>query len=748
LKNPVGNLSFIASYLALYKKFSGNHRAISKGVSLSLLLVFLACFSVIITIPLELNAQLALGLSSLVMALVLRKMSWGRLEVIVMIALSIAASLRYMYWRLTETVGFDTVLSSFFGWGLVFAELYTLCILLLGYVQTALPLERKVAILPDDVDQWPTVDIFIPTYNEPLSIVQTTVFAAQGLDWPASKFKIYLLDDGRRPEFKEFCDAAGVEYLSRENNLHYKAGNLNSALLKTSAEYVAIFDCDHIPTRSFLQITMGSFFQDPKLAMMQTPHFFYSPDPFERNLNTFRKIPNEGDLFYGLVQDGNDLWNASFFCGSCAVIRREPLLEVGGIAIETVTEDAHTALKLSRLGYNTGYLGIPVSAGLATESLSGHINQRIRWARGMAQIFRVDNPLLGPGLSLGQRLCYLNAMLHFFYGLPRLVFLTAPMAFLFFNAEVFHASALMVLVYALPHIFLSNITNSKIQKKFRHSFWNEVYETVLSWYLIAPVVRAVITPKSGVFNVTAKGSFVGEDFYDWKIARPYVILMMINVVGLLAGVILLIKGDVSTTTTLINLAWVLYNIVILGASIGVAYEKSHEWATPKVSAVIPASLIFPNGKSWACETHSFSTKSVGLTLARARDIAIGTEVKLALFRGPSEFIFPATVVSSGNTIEVVFEKLTLEQERQLTQMTFSRADNWATTWGRGPEDQLLKSLKGIFVYGLLNVVPLFFRATHVYTKKLPFRLIGQIKAIATKAPHLLHIPQFNFLRKK
>ena len=189
-------------------------------------------------------------------------------------------------------------------------------------------------------------------------------------------------------------------------------------------------------------------------------------------------------------------------------------MEVGGIAIETVTEDAHTALKLSRRGYNTAYLGIPMSAGLATESLSGHINQRIRWARGMAQIFRIDNPLMGRGLSLGQRLCYLNAMLHFFYGLPRLVFLTAPLAFLFFEAEVFHATALMVLAYALPHIFLSNITNSKIQKKFRHSFWNEVYETVLSWYLVAPVVRAVVTPKSGVFNVTAKGNFVGDDFFD------------------------------------------------------------------------------------------------------------------------------------------------------------------------------------------------------------------------------------------
>ena len=97
--------------------------------------------------------------------------------------------------------------------------------------------------------------------------------------------------------------------------------------------------------------------------MMQTPHHFFSPDPFERNLGRFRKTPNEGTLFYGLVQDGNDMWDATFFCGSCAVIRRKPLDEIGGIAVETVTEDAHTSLRLHRRGYTSAYMRIPQAAG-------------------------------------------------------------------------------------------------------------------------------------------------------------------------------------------------------------------------------------------------------------------------------------------------------------------------------------------------------------------------------------------------
>jgi cellulose synthase (UDP-forming) len=32
---------------------------------------------------------------------------------------------------------------------------------------------------------------------------------------------------------------------------------------------------------------------------------------------------------------------------------------------------------------------------------------------------------------------------------------------------------------------------------------------------------ALINPKLGTFNVTAKGGLVPESYFDWKIARPY-----------------------------------------------------------------------------------------------------------------------------------------------------------------------------------------------------------------------------------
>src|SRR5690606_12131955 len=157
---------------------------------------------------------------------------------------------------------------------------------------------------------------------EPLEVLKPTLLAALNLDWPADKLRVWVLDDGCRDEVRELAGRYDAEYVARADNRFAKAGNLNNTLRRSHGELVAIFDCDHAPTRSFLQLTAGSFLRDPLLAMLQTPHHFYTPDPIERNLGVFRKIPNEGSLFYGVIQKGNDLWNATSFAGSCALLRR------------------------------------------------------------------------------------------------------------------------------------------------------------------------------------------------------------------------------------------------------------------------------------------------------------------------------------------------------------------------------------------------------------------------------------------
>jgi hypothetical protein len=375
-------------------------------------------------------------------------------------------------------------------------------------------------------------------------------------------------------------------------------------------------------------------------------------------------VPNEGELFYGLIQDGNDLWNATFFCGSCAVLRRTICEEVGGIAVETVTEDAHTALKMHRLGYNTAYLALPQAAGLATESLSGHVGQRIRWARGMAQIFRIDNPLFGRGLQWAQRLCYVNAMLHFLYGLPRLIYLTAPLAYLFFGASVIHASASMIFAYALPHIFHANLTNSRIQGRFRYLFWNEVYEAVLAWYIFRPTLVALINPKLGSFNVTAKGGLIEKEYFDTSIAKASLFLLALNFLGVAAGLWRLTWVDSDNIATVwLNLAWTFYNLVILGACVAAANETRQLRNAHRIALQIPATLYFADGHSMRCETYDFSTGGLGPGPAHRPDGQCRTRRStVALYRGDTEFRFPGHVrFSRGKRLGLQFAPLSFDE---------------------------------------------------------------------------------------
>jgi cellulose synthase (UDP-forming) len=678
-----------------------------KAMMVALVVLALCMLLLVGTAPLSPVSQLVFFGITIAAALFVRRFP-GRLAILSLVALSGTATFRYIWWRTTQTLDFPSSTEAVVGSILYMAEAYTWLILVFGYIQTIWPLKRKVMKLPEDPALWPSVDVFIPTYNEALSVVKPTVYAAQGIDWPPDRLRICILDDGKRPELREFARLAGGEYITRDDNLHAKAGNINHALRITKGEYIAIFDCDHIPTRSFLQTTMGTMLADEKCALVQTPHHFFSPDPFERNLGTFRKVPGEGSLFYGLVQDGNDLWNAAFFCGSCAVIRRAPLEQIGGIAVETVTEDAHTSLKLHRQGYNSAYLSTIQAAGLATETLAGHISQRIRWARGMAQIFRVDNPFFGKGLNLFQRLCYGNAMLHFFYGIPRMVFLVMPTAYLLFQLYFINASAIGLAAFVLPHIMLANIANSRVQGKYRHSFWAEVYESVLAWYVILPTTLAFFSPKHGLFNVTSKGGQVEHGYRDWSISMPYLILAVINLVAFGFGLARYFYWNVNdTSTVLINLFWTAYNMIMLGAAISVSREARQIRVSHRSPMRIQATLLLQDGSAIACQTSDYSMGGFGLTLSEPLPFAPGAPLGLCLSMGERQFFFEASVArSAGNYMGIKLAPLSVEKERELIQCTFGRADAWMDADAGARPDLPLHSMVEVIVMGFEGYIKL------------------------------------------
>ncbi|EGD59978.1 putative cellulose synthase [Novosphingobium nitrogenifigens DSM 19370] len=642
--------------------------------------VLLPLIVLTITVPLNFKEQWQFAGVTVLGAMLLSRRP-GRKVTVTVGLLSLLVSTRYMFWRTTQTLSFGTPLEFLLGSTLYLAELYAWVILFLGFIQMSWPLDRPVIEIEGEPENWPTVDVYIPTYNESLAIVRNTVFAAMDMDYPAGRFRVFILDDGRRPEFRAFARAAGCGYITRDNNLHAKAGNLNAAMKKTDGELIAIFDCDHVPTRAFLQLTVGWFQKDKRLAVLQTPHYFYSPDPVQRNLATVKDMPGEGELFYGPVQEGNDLWNATFFCGSCAIIRREALMETNGFAGETVTEDAHTALKLQRTGWNTAYINARLSAGLATERLVLHIGQRIRWARGMTQILRIDNPLFGPGLSWQQRLCYLNAMLHFQFPLPRIVFLTSPMAYLLFGQNIIHASATQIFSYALPHLFCAAAASKRQHKGDRRPFWGEVYETILAFHLVKPTVMTWFQPRKGKFNVTDKGDLLDQTFFDWAIVQPHLIC-----IGLIAGSVLLgfVKliffpqmFNIQLDSLALNTAWATFSLIILLAAVSVARESRQARQDLRIPAELPVNVYLASGHVVAGKTFNVSMGGAAIVLpaeVTAKDLQV-THIALAM--GDEVLSLPVdTVRAQGGRAYLRFKPLDMMASRQLVRAVMGRADAW------------------------------------------------------------------------
>lgn len=646
--------------------------------------------------PMSADRQYIFGLTCIVMLFLVGRSNSKR-NTIIMVVLSCLMSTRYIYWRATETLHFNSAIEAFLGISLFAAEIYTWLILLLGYLQTTWPLKREIEPLPEDISLWPTVDIYVPSYNESLDVVRDTVLAAQCIDYPHDKMNIYLLDDGKREEFAVFAAEVGVGYITRTDNSHAKAGNLNHAMRVTKGELICVFDCDHVATRAFLQATVGGFLRDKRLALLQTPHYFYSPDPFERNLSVAREVPNEGALFYGPVQQGNDNWNATFFCGSCAVIRRVALEQVGGFAVETVTEDAHTALKMQRLGWGSAFLDLPLAAGLATERLGLHVVQRTRWARGMTQIFRLDNPLFGRGLKWQQRLCYLNAMLHFQYGLPRVIFITAPLAYLIFNQSIIASSASLIFAYVLPHLVMSLHINSRINGRYRYSFWGEIYEAAMCFHLVIPTLLTMLSPKHGKFNVTDKGALLDKSYFDFHIVRPHIIAALLLLSGITLGGIHLAFPhyfNVDSQVVILNIVWATLSLLILMAAIAVARETKQIRKTIRVDVEIPAIIHFAD--DMAVRTHTLDMSMGGVKLAPIDQQYHGTtieEIEILLQSGAVSF--PVSTVSNNEKdIRLMFEEISLDQRRELVRVVLARADAWIPD-GPHAKDRPLKSLLGI-----------------------------------------------------
>jgi len=230
---------------------------------------------------------------------------------------------------------------------------------------------RRKPVTRPPIRSTPSVDVYVCTYDEPEEVVLATLAGCRALRYPHAT---YLLDDGRRENMRELAELTGAVYMTRPDNSHAKAGNINAALPRTEGDLVLMLDADHVPMPDALDALVG-YFEDPAVGLVQSPHDFSNQDSVQH----YAVGRHEQSLFYHVICPGKDRHGAAFWCGSAAVIRREALLQIGGVATETIAEDFHTTIRMQRHGWVSRYHDEVLVQGLAPHDLDGYLLQRGRW---------------------------------------------------------------------------------------------------------------------------------------------------------------------------------------------------------------------------------------------------------------------------------------------------------------------------------------------------------------------------------
>lgn len=447
----------------------------------------------------------------------------------------------YFQWRLStlnpDAVGFSTALLAAELFGFMTAMLHVLMTWRLTLRESHAP--RRAS----------SVDVFITTINEPADLVRKTVLAAQNM---AYRHTTWLLDDGTRPEMAQLAAELGINYLTRENRRHAKAGNLNNALSHSRSEFVAVFDADHAPRHDFLTRTLG-YFDDPSVAFVQTPQDFYNLDSYQHRGDSERRaIWSEQSLFFRVLQRGKDYWNAAFFCGSCAVLRRSSLDAIGGFATGTVTEDLHTSIRLHKRGFKSVYHPEPLAFGLAPASLAPFLRQRTRWGQGAMQVWRREGVLFGRGLTLAQRLNYFASMITYIDGWQKAFFYAAPVIVLATGTMPLRASGMEFLLHFIPYYLLTFWAFEELGRGYGRTLLIEQYNMArflaFAWgtlFFFKRDLRFRVTPKSKS-QISPKGQFL----------LPQLLVLILNWAAIPLGVgLFMLLGHLPHDALIANIVW-------------------------------------------------------------------------------------------------------------------------------------------------------------------------------------------------
>ena len=524
---------------------------------------------------------------------------------------------------------------------------------------------------------FPPVDIFICTYDEPLEILEKSILTALALDYPDAT--VWILDDTRRKWLREYCEAAGARYITRDNNRDAKAGNLNNGLAVTAAQtnapVILVLDADFAPRRDFLKRTVG-LLSNPDVAVVQTPQFYYNPDPIQHNLLAAQSWVDDQRFFFDIFQPAKDAWGCAFCVGTSFVVRRDRLNEIGGFPSQAISEDINLTYTMLANGYQTSWLNERLSIGLSAEGIPEYITQRARWCLGTIQVALLrQGPLFGSGFTFTQRWHYLHGVLNWLCKPFMVLLLVAPPIYWFAGMPAFETDYLSFLRYGVPALFGQIVYMAWISRSRTLPFFMEATHAVTAFAITATLLSAVVKPFGRPFKITDKGGDRSAPRVHWKLASVFGLISLSSAASIVWAFVSPYAASEISSIDFFNLLWAGIAMLIAFIAFLVCFELPRGEA---LFAVDEAAQLAVGDNVISGHVTGLSTSSAQMSFARTLPARLSNQT-VRLYLDALGWI-EAEVSSSSKSVIGLRLRPTFAQHKQLVVALFgSSSSNVADT---------------------------------------------------------------------
>jgi len=618
-------------------------------------------------------------------------------------------AIRYLVWRSLVTLNVSHWLSITLSLVFFANEIVWISSYLLYFLQSTWTTEKRrrmeadrysQAVLAGDYLPW--VDVFIPSYKEPDFIVRRTAIGCQAMDYPNKT--IYILDDTRRPNIKALAEELGCKYITRPDNKHAKAGNLNNALPQTDGELITIMDADFVPFRHFLTRVVG-FFQNSEIDLVQTPQHFYNPDYHARNLGLDSFLPNDMEHFFGFVQPGRDSGNCVICCGTSYVVRRSSVEAIGGYYTRCCVEDYQTSIRLLTAGGRLIYLNEVLSMGESTRTFVDFIDQRLRWLQGNLQVYFCGDELpIWSKLNWVQKSYHVTLILFCFNPVVRLISLVTPLLSFYLGPSPLVASVEQYAYYAIPFMLLYNVSFTWATDYRLSAFWNEVYETAFCFPALGRLSLVLKQPFAKASTATRKGVKEESKNYNFHLTWPLLVLIGLTIVGLFLhyggywlGVWPHQQYEYEGKGFLVF--WMLYNLLVMGAAVLAGIDQPVRRVVDRFPIETLCKVTIEGQPYWG-QTHELSETGASITLKTCPNYPLRKGCAVLVEFLEQGFSVEAEVLRSRSNdhclaLSLQFTNLSLEQNRQLVDCLYGDMTWWKQRKQPGIFDSLLAMLSAV-----------------------------------------------------